>query len=193
MGDFTRAFQGVGAKEPAKPASATEVFDTTAPGEPAREEPNLAVRRGPSVGPGLLTQQWMAGLGEGARLPRCQAFASENSGGPAGTPATASESFGEAPRSAPAAADGDQAGTPARPGGSPCSSRDPGRPRRIVPSRQGWKNRLLHRRLVLWRENSPGCLDPPSQGRFSTDLGAPAGAGVGGRWFHSGFWKAFCV
>jgi hypothetical protein len=116
VGDFTRAFQGVGAKEPAKPAPATDAFDTTAPGEPAREEPNMAVRRGPSVGPGLLTQQWMAGLGEGARLPRSQALASENSGGPAGTPATARESFGEAPRSAPAAAEGDQAGTPARPG-----------------------------------------------------------------------------
>jgi hypothetical protein len=116
VGDFTRAFQGAVAKEPEKPASATDAFDTPTPGEPAREEPNLAVRRGPSVGPGLLTQQWMAVLGEGARLPRSQTPASENSGGPAGTPATARESFGEPPRSAPAAAEGDQAGAPARPG-----------------------------------------------------------------------------
>jgi hypothetical protein len=46
VGDFTRPLQGVGAQEPAKPASGTDAINKSAQGEPVREDPNLSVDRG---------------------------------------------------------------------------------------------------------------------------------------------------
>jgi hypothetical protein len=97
VGDFTRAFPGVGpTKEPGNPTSATDAFDKSQR-ESVHEETNLRGDRQSSAGPGSLTQQWMAGLGVGAQLPRSEAIGPEKSGGATRTPAPPRQSFGEDP------------------------------------------------------------------------------------------------
>lgn len=65
-GDFTRAFQGSGSEDSPKSASVTEAFGAgpAAPDDPEK----MSLDRSRATPPGSLTEQFMAGLGDGAYL-----------------------------------------------------------------------------------------------------------------------------
>jgi hypothetical protein len=70
VGEFTRAFQGMGpSPKAAKPKSATDAFDSFSP-TATPEIVDRAVRLDPYVSPKGELSELTGGLGEGARLPR---------------------------------------------------------------------------------------------------------------------------